>query len=444
MAEAPELRDRAEKRRREPAARAEQAAPAGLPSMTQAPISEPAAGRVATASHGPSGLVYVVWELTLRCDHACHHCGSRAARARPDELTTDEALDVVKQLATMGAREVTLIGGEAYLREDWDTIARSIVEHGMRCTMTTGGRGMTRERAQRAKAAGLSSISVSVDGLREAHDTQRGPGSFDAALAAMHNIREAGIDLSANTQINHLSLPHLDTLLDMWIERGVHGWQMQLTVPMGRAAERPDWLIQPYELTAVCTKLAGIAERGAKHGVQFWPANNIGYFGPYETLLRGRGVVEDRVWGGCVAGKHALGLESNGTVKGCPSLPTDAYAGGTVRERSIAEIWDGAKELRFVRDRTVDDLWGYCRSCYYADECRAGCTWTSHVFFGRAGNNPYCHHRALDFERRGLRERLIPVEAAPGKPFDHGLFEVIVEPLDSPSADVKRRLPLSG
>src|SRR5262245_28219769 len=62
---------------------------------------------------------YAVWELTLRCDLACRHCGSRAGRARPDELSTEEALDVVRQLAELGTREVTLIGGEAYLRDDW-------------------------------------------------------------------------------------------------------------------------------------------------------------------------------------------------------------------------------------------------------------------------------------------------------------------------------------
>jgi MoaA/NifB/PqqE/SkfB family radical SAM enzyme len=103
-------------------------------------------GRVATASRGPSGLVYVVWELTLRCDHACHHCGSRAATARDGELSTAEALSVVGQLGAMGTYEVTLIGGEAYLRDDWDEIARAIVAGGMRCSMTTGGRGMTAER----------------------------------------------------------------------------------------------------------------------------------------------------------------------------------------------------------------------------------------------------------------------------------------------------------
>ena len=58
-----------------------------------------------------------VWEITLRCDLACRHCGSRAGRERPDELTTSEALDVVRQMADLGVKEVTLIGGEAYLRD---------------------------------------------------------------------------------------------------------------------------------------------------------------------------------------------------------------------------------------------------------------------------------------------------------------------------------------
>ena len=67
-----------------------------------------------------------VWEITLQCNLACLHCGSRAAHARPDELTTAEALDLVRQLAEAGIEEVALIGGEAYLRRDWLTIAAAI------------------------------------------------------------------------------------------------------------------------------------------------------------------------------------------------------------------------------------------------------------------------------------------------------------------------------
>src|SRR6201990_3784063 len=67
--------------------------------------------------------VHVVWEITLACNLKCNHCGSRAGKRRADELSTAECLDVVRQLAAAGTREITLIGGEAYLRRDWLEIA---------------------------------------------------------------------------------------------------------------------------------------------------------------------------------------------------------------------------------------------------------------------------------------------------------------------------------
>ena len=90
-------------------------------------------------------------------------------------------------------------------------------------------------------------------------------------------------------------------------------------------------------------------------------------------------------------------------------------------------IWERAPKLRMIRDRTVADLWGFCGTCYYADECRAGCTWTSFLIFGRAGNNPFCHHRALEHQKLGKRERLVPRGLAPGVPFDYAPFDVVVE-----------------
>ena len=129
----------------------------------------------------------------------------------------------------------------------------------------------------------------------------------------------------------------------------------------------------------------------------------------------------------CGAGRTTLGIEADGAIKGCPSLPTEPWTGGNIRDHSLQDIWERAAPLRYTRDRTVDDLWGFCRSCYYADECRAGCTWTAFSLFGKPGNNPLCHHRALEMQRQGKRERLVQVEPAPGIPFDHGRFEIIVE-----------------
>ena len=88
-----------------------------------------------------------------------------------------------------------------------------------------------------------------------------------------------------------------------------------------------------------------------------------------------------------------------------------------------------APEVNHIRLRSNDDLWGFCKTCYYADVCRAGCTWTSHCTLGRSGNNPYCIHRALTFEEEGKREHLVHLKAAPGTPFDHGVFGLEVHDL---------------
>ncbi len=108
--------------------------------------------------------IYAIWEITLACDLACRHCGSRAGRARPDELTIPEALDLVAQMHALGVREIALIGGEVYLYDGWANVVREIRRRGIISTMVTGGRGMTVERARLAKEAGVQSVAVSIDG----------------------------------------------------------------------------------------------------------------------------------------------------------------------------------------------------------------------------------------------------------------------------------------
>jgi len=379
--------------------------------------------------------IYAVWEITLACDLACRHCGSRAGHARPDELSTEECLDLVRQMEEMGVKEVSLIGGEAYLRDDWIDIIREVKKRGMTPLITSGGRGFTAERAQAGAEAGLASVSISIDGNEETHDRLRGvKGSHAAALAALKNLRAAGVKVSTNTQINRLSMPELPDVLDTIIENEGHSWQIQLTVAMGRAADEPEVLLQPYDLLELFPMLAELKEKCDASGVRMWPGNNIGYFGPYESQLKGtlpRGHMAS-----CGAGRGTLGIEADGTIKGCPSLTTEAWGGGNIRDNSLKDIWERAKPLRYTRDRTVEDLWGFCRDCYYANECRAGCTWTSQVLFERPGNNPYCHHRALEHQRAGKRERIERVREAPGLPFDHGEFRLILE--DDPGADASK------
>jgi radical SAM protein with 4Fe4S-binding SPASM domain len=385
---------------------------------------------------------YVVWELTLACDQPCTHCGSRAGSARASELTTAEALRVVEQLAAEGAEEVVLIGGEAYLHDGFLTITRALRDAGVRPIMTTGGRGIDEPLARAMAAAGIARVSVSIDGLEATHDLQRAArGSFQAATQALRHLRAAGIPTASNINVNRLNQGELEGVYEHLRELGIVSWQVQLTAPLGRAADRPAMLLQPYDLLELVPRVAALKQRAFADGILLLPGNNLGYFGPEEALLRSQRPDGEDFFSGCQAGRFVLGIESSGAVKGCPSLQTEAYVGGNLRDHSLGELW-GTKTVGFARHRTRADLWGFCGECPFANVCMGGCTFTAHAFFGRPGNQPYCHFRAAEMRRRGLRERLVPGAPARGTPFDHGLFEVVVEPWDAPEPAVPPKAQL--
>ncbi len=363
------------------------------------------------------------------------------------ELDTTEALDVVRQLAEMRAKEVVLIGGEAYLHPGFLEIIAALRDAGVRPVTTTGGRGIDEPLAKAMAGAGLAAASVSIDGLEATHDLMRAArGSFRSASAALRYLADAGVHTASNTNVNRLNEGDLEALYEHLRGLGIASWQVQLTTPLGRAADRPEMVLQPWDLLSVVPRIAAIKERARADGILVMPGNNLGYFGPEEAALRSLRDGGSDHWQGCQAGRYVLGIESDGAVKGCPSLQTASYVGGTLKKRSLRDIWDDSPELAITRDRTRDDpkmgLWGYCAECAFGDVCLGGCTFTAHAFFGRPGNNPYCHYRARVMQKRGVRERLVLEQSAPGTPFDHARFTLIVEPIDAPDERPARPIDL--
>ena len=77
-----------------------------------------------------------VWEITLACCFRCAYCGSGGGKARENELTTEECLDAARQIAEIGVKRVSLIGGEVFLRPDWEEVKVGIMEEIVRAKFT--------------------------------------------------------------------------------------------------------------------------------------------------------------------------------------------------------------------------------------------------------------------------------------------------------------------
>jgi radical SAM protein with 4Fe4S-binding SPASM domain len=397
--------------------------------------------RLPLAGEVLNGPTYAIWETTLRCNQACRFCGTRAGRARPDELTTAEALQLIDQLAEIGVREVAMHGGETFLREDWLELVSAIASHDMTPSIVTGGRGVDATLAKKAQAAGLVAASVSIDGREPTHDDLRNiPGSYRGAHRAVRSFLDAGILCGCNTQINRQNMGEIPALFEDLSQYPLYGWQVQLMAPMGRAADEPDLVLEPYDLLEIMPMLARLRVLADSRGIALWPGDNVGYFGPFEHTLR-----DQRVPGGhssgCGGGILAIGIEANGDIKGCSAMSSDGFIAGNIRQHRLRTLWDEAAELKFMRCFDESKLWGYCAGCYYASVCRAGCVWTSATILGRYGNCPYCHHRALEYLNAGKRERLTRTRIAPGKIRDRAEFGLEIEP--APAEWAERMLALN-
>ncbi len=171
---------------------------------------------------------FCVWELTLRCDLRCLHCGSFAGAARPAELGETELLRVASELAELGCERVTLSGGEPTLRPEWDQVARALVDRGVTVNIVSNGWGWTSETTRRAREAGLANAAFSLDGFQQAHDRVRGrEHSHDRVLAAIDDCLGNRLPVSIVTHVNALNLHELESLREDLGRRGVGSWQIQ-------------------------------------------------------------------------------------------------------------------------------------------------------------------------------------------------------------------------
>ena len=335
------------------------------------------------------------WEITLACNLRCGHCGSRAGRARDDELSTAEARQVIADLASLGCEHVTLAGGEPTLRADWPELISALRDHGVAASLISNGLTWEPALTARALAAGVHRIGFSLDGLERTHSCVRGGESYRRALRAVDLCVEAGVSVVAVTHVTRRSLPELEELHQLLGAHGVDTWQVQLGVPTGNLSEDREVVLGPADILELVPRLAALCVAGRRPELAV--ADNIGYYGEHEETLRNPG---GRVpfWIGCRAGLEVLGLESHGDVKGCLSLPSllngrRDFVEGNVRQRSLCEIWRDPAAFAYNRKFQITDLRDGCAGCEWGEICRGGCTWTSVAHCGHAHAFPHCHHR---------------------------------------------------
>ena len=330
----------------------------------------------------------IVWEITFACNMRCLHCGTSAGKVRPKELTTDEALGLIDELAGLECRSITLSGGEPLLRKDWRTLAERIRHHNMFLSMITNGFMVDEAVAEDFVRLKFDMVGVSFDGTAETHDyIRQNQGSHDRALKAMSLMHQASTRFCAVTQVSNINLGELDQIRQELTEVGCRLWRIQMTTCTGRMPKELTLSLENYP--RLIDKLLAFQRDYAKdkRNIDIDVGENIGYYG-----CKGSELLEGSPYLGCFAGTRVLGIESDGTIKGCLSMPEE-FVEGNIRERSLTEIWNDPNAFSYNRKFTRTSADGECRDCRYLVLCRGGCATTSYSATQRRADNPYCIYR---------------------------------------------------
>lgn len=321
-----------------------------------------------------------VWEITLSCCFSCRYCGAKAGQARDHELSTDECLNVARQLADIGCRRVSLIGGEVFMRADWRDIARALTARKVKVSIITNGYLFSESLIDDIKDCDIESIAVSLDGSENIHDRYRQKGSFNRAMRAIDILTKNDIPVSVISTLHSENVDCLEEMYEILKNKEIFAWQLQACSPMGNASDNE------LSVNIDFQKVIKFVEKHL-HNPYFaiGVADNIGYYTQSEGKIRGNANGEVAFLG-CRAGLTSIGMN----VRGCEALYDEAFIEGNLRERSLEEIWHDPENFLYNRNFKVEQLTGKCKDCAYGSKCAGGCRSYNYFTHRRMYESLFC------------------------------------------------------
>ena len=336
-------------------------------------------------------LECAIWEFTLACNLNCSHCGSSAGKPRPDELNTLECFKLCEELAELGCKEIALMGGEPFLRDDWYSVGQCIKDLGMDLNFISNGADID---VLIGKISRLEPgvIGISIDGAQKTHDLIRGKGNWIKSMRSIDLLLDAGIELTIITTLSKINFRDLPKIRELIIKRGIN-WQIQIATPFGNFNNENMLTAEQFYETAIF-----IAQERKNHSFEDLPVVGAHDYGYFSEILP-----ECNNWSGCIAGIENIGITSNGDILGCLSMGNNHFVEGNIRTTSLTNIWENPDNFSYNRKFDESLLGPNCMSCQFRLRCKGGCNSVSYSLTKKFHNDPYCFYH-LENEFKSIQE----------------------------------------
>jgi radical SAM protein with 4Fe4S-binding SPASM domain len=338
-------------------------------------------------------LRLLFWESTAGCNLACIHCRRLDVHRcmSRDDLSTEQALAMIRTLPETGRPILVFSGGEPLMRPDLFELAAEARRVGLPIALATNGTIMNESVARRVVDVGFQRVSISFDGPdAETHDYFRGDGAFASSIAGFEALRERGMSMQMNTTVAKHNYRKLDEMYALALNMGADALHIFMLVPVGCGMSLSDDIMldgQEYEaalnwiydrslegkihLKATCAPhyFRVMRQRGRISGSPM-PASAHPHRG---MAPQGRGDGEHpggdmtAMTKGCLAGQAVCFVSHTGEVFPCGYLPVSS---GNVKVLGLPTIWRDSQVFAELRDDAL--LEGKCGLCEYKRACM-GC-----------------------------------------------------------------------
>ncbi len=303
-------------------------------------------------------LYSLLIEITKKCNAACDQCGSRCDIHSEEFLSKAQILsalrDIQEHIGTYTMLNIT--GGEPLLRCDLFDIMQEASAMGFDWGMVTNGSLITDEVIVKMKSSGMKTITISLDGLKETHDSLRHlPGSFEKILTALKKLKAASFldHLQVTFTANRRNVYEFKQLYQILKPIGLDSVRVSFMDPIGRALDNTDLLLTREEILYF-TDLVNKCNSDTNGIKVIWGCPHF-----LGNLLKGR-----RFY--CFAGIYTASILFNGDIFVCPNVEhRPELIQGNILSDSFSDIWNN--RFRFFRHRELPEK---CKACDFCDRCQ--------------------------------------------------------------------------
>lgn len=324
----------------------------------------------------------LIWFATNKCNLKCVYCCNDSNLESPNELSTAEAKELIRQVAEF-SKYFVIIGGEPLLREDLSELLHYAYSLGLPCSLITKGTVLSRKWAGEMARRDVS-VSIALDALTPdiCDRLSQTEGTYNKIREAIDFCIRAGILQGITSTLMKPNAKETLDILDFAAGLGVEGCWMSLR-PLGRGLE----IYREFALTGLEYEeyLQNFYHRAnevnKKTGLNFYVYDPI-----YCRVLYQHG---NKTYKICGLGRY-LNVDVNGDVIAC--LFTDLKV-GNIREDSLKGIWSKVISSRFFKEiHDPENLKGACGECTYNSIC-GGCRARAYQLTGDwFASDPACYY----------------------------------------------------